>query len=238
MKLLFMIGLVIGIFNLYYSLYCFVRYMRTKENIYKRTGALCLLISIPILLLVFKDLLPIPSYIIWFVIVISAFAAISIYNKKIRLQPSYEVSIKGKNYLILNIIIILTLLFLSIFVFAGITMKSQYDLLINKGRVISAVVVDNAKLGSYNIIYYQFNDNGVLVRDNKSFESSRRTIIQGKNVKEFKKGDRIEVLFYNGKSMIKGWYEQHSKSVIFVIVGLLILLVWAIRRRFVLVEKT
>ena len=236
MKLFSIIGLAIGIYTLYQSLTCFGNYSRTKENIYKQAGIGILLLSVGILLIALKDFLPIPSRITYLFGFIIGITGLSIKDKARRLHSANQITTKSSNPKVLNIIIILILLFLVPLAYGII----QNYFLFNNGQVIHATVTGNVKLstpdryGSYTCIIYQFYENGKLIRGNATVKS----VLQGRKAEEFKKGDKIDILYFNGLSVVKDNYKPNSKPGLYLILIFLAIFIWAVYKRMNCVKES
>lgn len=225
MKLLSILALIVGLYYSYVSLACFIGYAKTKEDHYKQASMGNFLLTIGTFIFVFKDALPSMG---WMVGLAPIFFGTYLIDKVRSRQPGYKLPADSpRRPLILNIIIILSSIFLALGVFFVISLESRHDFLIKNGRTISGIVLDNDKQGSSGIIYYQFNDNGNLIRKSVSVKG----VFQGRNVDEFKKGDKIEVLAYNGQFLEKDYYEQNIKQNILFVIVFAIILIWILRKR-------
>ena len=161
--------MIIGLYYFCNGLICFAHYAKTKESIYKQASIGSFLSFFGIVLVALKHILPIPLYLSWGVGLVAAFTGFYLIDRARRSQLNYEPPADSpKRPLILNIIIILSSIFLALTVFLAISLESRHDLLTKNGRTISGIVLDNDKQNSSNIIYYQFNDNGNLIKKSVS----------------------------------------------------------------------
>ena len=132
------------------------------------------LLSIVLLLIAFKNLLPVPRDAIWLIYFVLGFIGVLMHDKA-QYQHTRRPSAYKSNPLVLDLIIILAAIYLTLFVIARVPLKTWNDLLVNQA------------------------------------------------------GNRIEVLTKIGQGIIKGHDQIHPTGGF--IIGLSIMLLWAVYRR-------
>ena len=65
-----------------------------------------------------------------------------------------------------------------------------------------------------------------------------KVFFKGKQVNDFKRGDEIKILIYNGQSLEEGYYEQNIQQNILFVIAFVVILVWMFRRRLSLLNPS